>query len=143
MYSPTLSGERALKASFNRLVKLAIYKNHWKLKFQERCRVDPLAFFFLEFPALIHKNLPVVSETDRVSLQRPRCRAFEVHVGDVVTAAVAGAFEFLFGLQPVRRAAEVRTDCRKRVNTAGIRPLVIRCANEPDGEFLFETLVNL
>jgi len=52
-------------------------------------------------------------------------RSLEVDAGDVETATVAGALEFLVGLQPIRRAAEVGTGGAQSVDLALI-------ADDPD-----------
>src|SRR5439155_11164240 len=50
--------------------------------------------------------------------ERSRGRAFEVDAGDLEAAAVAGAFELLLALQPVRRATEVRAGGAESVDEA-------------------------
>src|SRR6266446_5283328 len=63
-------------------------------------RVVPLADFFLELAGLVDDDHAFVGFADGVAFERPRCRAFEVDAGDAEAAAVAGAFEFLFGFEP-------------------------------------------
>src|SRR5581483_4735467 len=78
------------------------------LHFHEGIGVGPLTEFFLELAALVDDELPVLADGDGPALQRPGRGALEVDAGDLEAGAVAGAFEFLLRLQPVRRAAEVR-----------------------------------
>jgi hypothetical protein len=72
--------------------------------------VLPLPHFFLKHPTLVDFQLTVVRKTDRITLKRPRSGTFKIDPVLVETASVAGALEFLLPLQPVRRAAQVRTD---------------------------------
>src|SRR5262249_60076095 len=74
--------------------------------------------FFLEFVALGDSDLTVFADADAPTLQWPRGRAFEVDPRDLEAAAVAGALELLFALQPVRRAAEVRAGRAQGVDNA-------------------------
>src|SRR3990167_9033993 len=72
---------------------------------QQAERVHPLAFFVLEFFAFIDQDLAVLGQADRKTLERARRRPFEINAGFIKTAAVAGAFEFLFRVQPAGLAA--------------------------------------
>ena len=72
-----------------------------------RFGIVPLPQFLLELLALVDEDLAVVADADGPAFQRPGSRAFEVDAGDLEAAAVAGALELLFALQPVRRAAQV------------------------------------
>src|SRR2546425_5036006 len=107
MYSPTFAGDRALKISLSRSVKLAIGLRN-SLQFYERSRIGPFTLFLLELPAFVHENLPIIGKCDCIPFQRPRRRAFEVNARFVITAAVAGTLELLFCFQPIWRAAQVR-----------------------------------
>ena len=82
----------------------------------EAIRVGPLTQLLLELLALVDHDLAVVGERDLEPLQGPRRGALEVDPGDVEAAAVARAFEFLLGGQPVGRAAQVRADRLERVD---------------------------
>src|ERR1700687_2255781 len=70
--------------------------------------VGPFAAFLLELLALVDDQLAVVADTNGPALQRPGSGAFEIDAGNVKTAAVARALEFLLALQPLGRAAKVR-----------------------------------
>jgi hypothetical protein len=70
----------------------------------------------VESPTLVHLELSVVRDADRVPLERPRCRSFEVDAVLVEAAAVARALELLLGLEPAGRAPQVRADGLERVD---------------------------
>src|SRR5690606_21384231 len=57
-----------------------------------------------------HLKLAVIGHADGIPFERPRGRTFEVDAVLVKTAAVAGAFKFLFCFEPVWRASQVRAD---------------------------------
>src|SRR4051794_27018984 len=72
---------------------------HYGLHLQERFRIDPLAEFELEFPALVHEDLGVFRQHHAHALERPRRRAFEVNSRSTETAPVARALELGLGHQ--------------------------------------------
>src|SRR4051812_43506674 len=79
-----------------------------------RVRIVPLAEFLLELAGLIHQDLAVFQPTNRVTLQGPRRRAFEVDARNLEAGAVTGALELLLAFKPVRRAAQMgasRAEC--------------------------------
>src|SRR5271157_3116797 len=67
---------------------------------------------------LVHDELPVVADVDLEPVHRPRRWAFKVESADVVARAVAGALELLLGLEPSRRASEVRALGEDRVEAS-------------------------
>src|SRR6476660_7050679 len=74
---------------------------------QEGARAVPVAPLEAVDDALVDHQLAVLGDADAKALQRSWRRAFEVDAGLAEPAAVAGALELLFDLQPARRAAEV------------------------------------
>ncbi len=83
---------------------------------------------------------PSLAMRDRVALQRPRGRAFEVDAVLVKPAAVAGAFEFLLRFEPVRRAAQVRADALERED---LLLAVVFGVDDPHAELRLESLFDL
>ena len=56
---------------------------------------------------------------------------------------MAGTLELLFRFQPVRRATQMRADGGQCKYTGRIRVLIVCGAHQPDGEFLFESFIDL
>src|SRR5438034_4862715 len=85
--------------------------------FYERIRIGPLPAFLVKLHRLIDDDLSVgrIDENLR-ALERSRRRSFEVHSRFVIPAAVARTFELVLRRQPVRCAAEMRTDCDQRIH---------------------------
>src|SRR3954468_11170796 len=74
----------------------------------KRRGIIPRPHFLLERATLINLDGTIAPDTDRVALQRPRCRSFEVDAVFVKPTTVAWAFELLLRFQPVRRTPKVR-----------------------------------
>src|SRR3954468_6984548 len=79
----------------------------------EAFRIIPFAEFGSEDLAHIDDDIPVGVFADGEAFQRPRGWAFEVDAGDVIARAVTRTFEFRFGAEPIRNAAEVRARRRE------------------------------
>src|SRR5688500_3168732 len=101
-------GQRSEKSAAIQNPKFKIENPKWRSHRHKRRRVLPLPHFLLERAAFVDQQLPVVGQADRVPLQRPRGGALEVDAFLVKAAAVAGALEFLLGLEPVGRTTQVR-----------------------------------
>src|SRR5690242_4828273 len=65
------------------------------------------AHLLLEGTGVVHLDRAVASDADRVTLERTRCRPFQVDAILVETATVAWAFKLLLGFEPVRRATQM------------------------------------
>src|SRR5215467_5298279 len=79
----------------------------------------------------VHDDLAVRSQGDVGAVHWARGRALEVHSFTVISAAVAGAFEFVFSGFPVRSTAEMRTSCVDNKDA-------VRSTIYPDAVFLLE-----
>src|SRR5436190_1958226 len=60
----------------------------------EAVRIAPLTNLLLECLALVHENLPVVSQRNLEPFERPWRRALEIDPRDIKPATVARALEF-------------------------------------------------
>src|SRR5205807_9877515 len=105
-----------------------------------RIGIVPRAELFLELARLVHDDLAVVGLADGVALERARRRAFEVDAADLEPGAVTGALEFLLALQPVRRAAQVRTGRAQSIDD--VAATLVLGANNPGADFL-ELVIDL
>src|SRR3989338_3025306 len=102
----------------------------------KRFLIAPFPFFLLEFLRFIHNNFPIVVERYLETLQRSRRRPFKVNASFIKSTAVAGAFEFIVALQPVRRAPQMGAYRRKRVD-------LFRVAHDPYAVGILKTLRDL
>jgi hypothetical protein len=83
----------------------------------------------------VYDNLPIGRQFDFRAVHGARSRSLEVDSFVVVSAAVAGALEFVFARLPIRSAAQVRAACVNHEQTIGR-------AVDPDAEFLLELSVD-
>ena len=100
--------------------------------------VDPRSLFEEVLPErgrLLAVPLAVVRDAYRIAFEWARCRTFEVDPVFIKTAAVAGTFEFLLGLEPVGRATQVGANRRQRVEAGGL-------AHDPDAVGGLEALID-
>src|SRR2546428_9022468 len=102
---------------------------------QERLGIAPVALLLGEDLRLVDQDLPVFGQDDAVALERARRGAFVVDPAAVEAAAVTGALELVLGLQPVRRAPEVRADGAQDVDAVVV-------AHDEHAEALLEALVD-
>ena len=82
-------------------------------------------------PGSVHDNLAIRSNLYVRAVHRAWRRAFEVHTFAVITAAVAGALEFVFAGLPIGSAAQMRA---ARVDYKD----AVRSAVHPDAVFLLK-----
>src|ERR1700726_4600328 len=80
-------------------------------------------------PRNVDNDLAVGSQFQVRAVHGPRRGTFEVDTFAVVSAPVAGTFEFVLAGFPVRRAAEMRPRPEDNEHP-------VRCAGDPDAVFL-------